>query len=168
MTPEQKARWEAAYTTENEAFRKANLTGDALTRWNYQRYIANYLRCVAGVDRTIGRVLEYLDKTGLARNTIVVYSSDQGFFLGEHGWFDKRWMYEESLRMPLVIRWPVCGSGHGRRQPRAKPRLRSDVPGGRRRGCGLRHAGQKPRAAPAWRQPGRLASERLLPLLRIP
>jgi arylsulfatase A-like enzyme len=106
MTPEQKARWEAAYTTENEAFRKANLTGDALTRWNYQRYIANYLRCVAGVDRTIGRVLEYLDKTGLARNTIVVYSSDQGFFLGEHGWFDKRWMYEESLRMPLVIRWP--------------------------------------------------------------
>ena len=106
MTPEQKARWEAAYATENEAFRKANLTGDALTRWNYQRYIANYLRCVAGVDRTIGRVLEYLDKTGLAGNTIVVYSSDQGFFLGEHGWFDKRWMYEESLRMPLVVRWP--------------------------------------------------------------
>jgi arylsulfatase A-like enzyme len=106
MTPEQKARWEAAYAAENEAFREANLTGDARTRWHYQRYIANYLRCVAGVDRTIGRVLDYLDKTGLARNTIVVYSSDQGFFLGEHGWYDKRWMYEESLRMPLVVRWP--------------------------------------------------------------
>ena len=106
MTPAQRARWEAAYAEENEAFREAKLSGDALTRWNYQRYIANYLRCVAGVDRTIGRVLEYLDTTGLARNTIVVYSSDQGFFLGEHGWYDKRWMYEESLRMPLVVRWP--------------------------------------------------------------
>jgi arylsulfatase A-like enzyme len=106
MTPEQKARWEAAYAAENEAFHKANLSGDALTRWHYQRYIANYLRCIAGVDRTIGRVLEHLDTTGLAKNTIVVYSSDQGFFLGEHGWYDKRWMYEESLRMPLVVRWP--------------------------------------------------------------
>ena len=106
MTPEQKARWESAFGAENEAFHKANLSGDALTRWKYQRYIANYLRCVAGVDRTIGRVLEHLDKTGLARNTIVVYSSDQGFYLGEHGWYDKRWMYEESLRMPFVIRWP--------------------------------------------------------------
>lgn len=106
MTPEQQARWDAAYADENEAFRRTNPTGTDLTRWNYQRYIANYLRCVAGVDRTIGRVLEYLDTTGLARNTIVVYSSDQGFFLGEHGWYDKRWMYEESLRMPLVIRWP--------------------------------------------------------------
>ena len=110
MTPEQKARWEAAYAAENEAFHKADLSGDALARWNYQRYIANYLRCVAGVDRTIGRVLEYLDKTGLSKNTIVVYSSDQGFFLGEHGWFDKRWMYEESLRMPLVVRWPGATS----------------------------------------------------------
>ena len=106
LTAEQKACWEAAYAAENDAFRRANLSGDALTRWNYQRYLANYLRCVAGVDRTIGRVLEYLDKTGLAKDTIVVYSSDQGFFLGEHGWYDKRWMYEESLRMPLVIRWP--------------------------------------------------------------
>jgi arylsulfatase A-like enzyme len=106
MTPEQRVHWESAYAAENEAFRKANPSGDALTRWNYQRYIANYLRCVAGVDRTIGRVLDYLDKTGLAKNTILIYSSDQGFFLGEHGWYDKRWMYEESLRMPLIIRWP--------------------------------------------------------------
>jgi len=106
LSPEQLARWNAAYAAENEAFRTANLTGAALTRWQYQRYIANYLRCVAGVDRTIGRVLAYLDETGLARNTIVVYSSDQGFYLGEHGWYDKRWMYEPSLHMPLIVRWP--------------------------------------------------------------
>ena len=89
MTPEQRAHWESAYAAENEALRKANPSGDAPTRWNYQRYIANHIRCVAGVDRTIGRVLDYLDKTGLAKNTILIYSSDQGFFLGEHGWYDK-------------------------------------------------------------------------------
>ena len=106
LTTEQQDRWDAAFAEENAAFEAAPPTGDDLTRWNYQRYIANYLRCVAGVDRTIGRVLEHLDATGLARDTIVIYSSDQGFYLGEHGWFDKRWMYEESLRMPLVVRWP--------------------------------------------------------------
>jgi arylsulfatase A-like enzyme len=106
LTPEQQDRWDAAFAAENAAYEAAPPTGDDLTRWNYQRYIANYLRCVAGVDRTIGRVLEHLDTTGLARDTIVIYSSDQGFYLGEHGWFDKRWMYEESLRMPLVVRWP--------------------------------------------------------------
>jgi arylsulfatase A-like enzyme len=66
----------------------------------------DYLRCVAAVDDNVGRVLDYLDETGLADNTVVVYSSDQGFYLGEHGWFDKRWMYEESLRTPLMVRWP--------------------------------------------------------------
>jgi len=66
----------------------------------------NYLRCIASVDDSIGRLLEYLDRTGLADNTIVIYSSDQGFYLGDHGWYDKRWMYEESLHMPFVIRWP--------------------------------------------------------------
>jgi arylsulfatase A-like enzyme len=81
-------------------------TGDDLVRWKYQRYMRDYLRCVAGVDRSVGRLLDYLDDSGLADNTIVVYSSDQGFFLGEHGWFDKRWMYEESFRMPLIMRWP--------------------------------------------------------------
>ena len=106
LTPAQKARWDATFAAENAAFQRDNPTGDARTRWHYQRYIANYLRCVAGVDRTIGRVLDHLDRTGLARDTIVVYSSDQGFYLGEHGWYDKRWMYEESLRMPLVVRWP--------------------------------------------------------------
>lgn len=74
--------------------------------WRYQRYIKRYLSCVAAIDEGVGRLLDHLDATGLAENTIVVYTSDQGFFLGEHGWFDKRLMYEESLRMPLLMRWP--------------------------------------------------------------
>lgn len=82
------------------------LFGAALVRWKYQRYLKDYLRCIASVDENVGRVLEYLDRSGLAGNTIVLYTSDQGFFLGDHGWFDKRFMYEESLRMPLLIRWP--------------------------------------------------------------
>ena len=83
------------------------LTGEALARWKYQRYMQDYLATVQSVDDNIGRVLEYLDWTGLARNTIVVYTSDQGFFLGDHGLFDKRFMYEESLRMPFLVRWPA-------------------------------------------------------------
>ncbi len=106
LTPEQQRAWDAAYAAENEAFQKANLSGDELVRWKYQRYIKDYLRCVASVDDNVGRVLDYLDRTGLAENTIVVYSSDQGFYLGEHGWFDKRWIYEESVRTPLLVRWP--------------------------------------------------------------
>jgi arylsulfatase A-like enzyme len=102
----QKKAWEAAYGPKREAFRKAGLSGDALVRWKYQRYLQDYLGCVAAVDENIGRVLDVLDETGLSRNTLVVYTSDQGFFLGEHGWFDKRFMYEEALRMPLVMRLP--------------------------------------------------------------
>ena len=83
------------------------LTGEALARWKYQRYMQDYLATVQSVDDNIGRVLEYLDWTGLARNTIVVYTSDQGFFLGDHGLFEKRFMYEESLRMPFLVRWPA-------------------------------------------------------------
>jgi arylsulfatase A-like enzyme len=75
-------------------------------KWNYQRYIKDYLRCVASVDDNVGRLLDYLDESGLAENTIVIYTSDQGFYLGDHGWYDKRFMYEESLRMPFVIRYP--------------------------------------------------------------
>lgn len=82
------------------------LTGEALTRWKYQRYMQDYLATVQSVDDSVGRVLEYLDRAGLAKNTIVIYTSDQGFFLGDHGLFDKRFMYEESLRMPFLIRWP--------------------------------------------------------------
>jgi len=83
-----------------------NLWGQALKKWKYQRYIKDYLRCVASVDDNVGCLLDYLDQAGLAENTIVIYTSDQGFFLGEHGWFDKRFMYEESLRMPLLVRYP--------------------------------------------------------------
>jgi arylsulfatase A-like enzyme len=106
LTPEQRAAWDAAYEPKNEEFRKANLQGKELVRWKYQRYIKDYLRCVASVDDNIGRMLEYLDETGLAENTVVIYSSDQGFYLGDHGWFDKRFMYEESYRMPFLVRWP--------------------------------------------------------------
>jgi arylsulfatase A-like enzyme len=106
LNSEQKNFWDAAYEPKNEAFRKANLKGKDLVRWKYQRYIKDYLRCIASVDDNVGRLLDYLDESGLARNTIVFYTSDQGFYLGDHGWFDKRFMYEESLRMPLLARYP--------------------------------------------------------------
>ena len=82
------------------------LKGDALRKWGYQLYIKDYLRCIRSVDDNVGRLLDYLDTAGLASNTIVIYTSDQGFFLGDHGWFDKRLMYEESLRMPFLMRYP--------------------------------------------------------------
>jgi arylsulfatase A-like enzyme len=104
LTAEQLALWKSFYDPENE--RAAGLTGDALRRWKYQRYIGDYMRVVAALDTNVGRVLDHLDAAGLRDNTIVVYASDQGFFLGDRGWFDKRWMYEESLRMPLLVRWP--------------------------------------------------------------
>ena len=106
LTPEQLEAWNKAYDPKNEAFRKANLEGDDLVRWKYQRYIKDYCRAIDSVDENVGRVLDYLDKSGLAENTIVIYTSDQGFYLGDHGWFDKRFMYEESLRSPLLVRWP--------------------------------------------------------------
>jgi arylsulfatase A-like enzyme len=106
LTAEQKKAWQDAYGPENEEFKNAHLTGKDLVRWKYQRFLKDYLRCVAAVDESVGRLLKYLDDTGLAKNTIVVYSSDQGFFLGEHGWFDKRWIYTESLHTPLIVRWP--------------------------------------------------------------
>jgi len=106
LNDEQRAQWNAVYEPRNEAFREADLKGDDLTRWKYQRYIKDYLRCIRGVDENVGRLLDYLDESGLAENTIVIYCSDQGFFLGEHGWFDKRWIDEESLRTPLLVRWP--------------------------------------------------------------
>jgi arylsulfatase A-like enzyme len=102
----QREAWEKAYGPKREAFRRAGLMGDALLRWKYQRYLQDYLGAIAAVDESVGRVLDTLDETGLAEDTLVVYTSDQGFYLGEHGWFDKRFMYEESLRMPLVMRLP--------------------------------------------------------------
>jgi arylsulfatase A-like enzyme len=106
MTPAQQEQWDAAHGPRNAAFQEAGLEGDDLVRYYYQRYIKDYLRCIASVDDNIGRILDYLDESGLAENTLIIYSSDQGFYLGEHGWYDKRWMYEESLRMPFVARWP--------------------------------------------------------------
>ena len=106
FTPEQFKTFDAYFRPRNEAAKNANLAGKQRTRWNYQRYMKNYLRCVKALDENIGRMLQYLDDKELARNTVVIYSSDQGFWLGEHGWFDKRWMYEESLHTPLLVRWP--------------------------------------------------------------
>lgn len=106
LTPERRAQWDAYYGPRNAAFREAALTGQDLIRWKYQRYLHDYLGCIASVDESVGTLLDYLDREGLSENTIVVYASDQGFFLGEHGWFDKRWIFDESLRTPMLIRWP--------------------------------------------------------------
>ena len=86
--------------------RPSGLVGEGLDSWLYQRFIKEYLRCVASIDDNMGRLLDVLDGEGLSDDTVVVYTSDQGFFLGDHGWFDKRFMYEESLRMPLLVRYP--------------------------------------------------------------
>jgi arylsulfatase A-like enzyme len=106
LDEKQLSDWNAAYDPKNEAFKKANLSGKELVRWKYQRYMKDYLRCIRSVDDNVGRVLDYLKEKGLDKNTIVFYSSDQSFYLGEHGWFDKRFMYEESLRTPLVAMGP--------------------------------------------------------------
>jgi arylsulfatase A-like enzyme len=106
MTPDQRTAWDAYYVPRNERFRGKNLEGKELLRWKYQAYLKDYIRCVKAMDENVGRVLDYLRQNGLEENTIVIYSSDQGFYNGEHGWYDKRWMYEESLRNPLIIKWP--------------------------------------------------------------
>jgi len=90
----------------SKEFDEKKLTGKALVEWKYQRYLKDYYATAKSLDRNIGKILAYLDSTGLAKNTVVIYASDQGFYLGEHGWFDKRFMYEESLRTPFVIRYP--------------------------------------------------------------
>ncbi|MBX3738500.1 MAG: sulfatase [Candidatus Didemnitutus sp.] len=113
LTAEQRREWDAYYGPRNETFRAANLQGRDLVRWKYQRYMHDYLACIRSVDEGVGRLLDYLDREGLAGNTIVVYSSDQGFFLGEHGWFDKRWIFEESARTPLLVRWPALAKAGG-------------------------------------------------------
>jgi arylsulfatase A-like enzyme len=106
MTEKEKAAWEAHYGPINHAFAANPPKGSELSRWKYQRYIKDYLRCVAAIDDNLGRLLDRLDELELSDNTIVIYTSDQGFFLGEHGWYDKRFMYEESMRTPLIIRYP--------------------------------------------------------------
>lgn len=106
MSEEQMRVWRDAYGPKDVAFHAANLSGKDLLRWKYQRYAKNYLRTIKGVDESVGRLVATLDELGLSDNTIVIYSSDQGFFIGDHGWYDKRWMYEESLKMPFIIKWP--------------------------------------------------------------
>lgn len=108
MNEAQRAEWDEVYGPINDDFikRYPTMTEEELMKWRFQRYMQDYLGTIAAVDEGVGRVLDYLDESGLADNTIVVYTSDQGFYLGEHGWFDKRFMYEESFRMPLVVRYP--------------------------------------------------------------
>ncbi len=106
LNEEQLKEWEAVYDPIYEEFKETNPTGKELVRFKYQRYLRDYLACIAAVDKSVGEVLDYLKETGMDKNTIVIYTSDQGFYLGEHGWFDKRFMYEESLRTPLLISWP--------------------------------------------------------------
>jgi arylsulfatase A-like enzyme len=110
MSPEQEAAWDSVYDPIIKNFYRAKLSGKELIRFKYQRYMQDYLACIAAVDKSVGAVLDFLKDNGLDRNTIVIYTSDQGFYLGEHGWFDKRWMYEESYRTPLLIQWPAITS----------------------------------------------------------
>lgn len=106
LSPEDKQTLMDAYGPRNEAFLANPPQGEELIRWKYQQYMRDYLRCVRSLDDEIGRLLDYLDAEGLTDNTMIVYTSDQGFYMGEHGWFDKRFMYEESFRTPLIISWP--------------------------------------------------------------
>ena len=106
MNPDQKAAWDAYYDPIIQDFKAKKRTGKELAEWKYQRYMHDYLRVIHSVDRNIGIVLDYLEKNDLLDNTLIVYTSDQGFYMGEHGWFDKRFMYEECQRMPLIIRYP--------------------------------------------------------------
>src|SRR5262245_400656 len=106
LTPEQQATFMKAYAEENKILEESKLEGRERTKWNYQRFVKDYIRCVDAIDENVGRMLDYLDESGLAKNTVVFYTSDQGWYLGEHGWYDKRWMYEESFRTPLLVRWP--------------------------------------------------------------
>ena len=107
MTPEQKAAWDSVYQPIIADFQaRWPMDDSTLLEWEYQRYMEDYLGCIQSVDENIGRLLDYLDETGLRDSTLIIYTSDQGFYLGEHGWFDKRFMYEESFRTPLIASWP--------------------------------------------------------------
>lgn len=106
MNTAQRDKFNAYYQPVYAAFQSANLSGNALTEWKYQRYMRDYLSTAVSLDRNIGRTLDYLDEHQLSDNTIVMYLSDQGFYMGEHGWFDKRFMYEESFRTPMMMRYP--------------------------------------------------------------
>ena len=106
MSKEQIKSWREYYAPLDKKFHESKLSGKDLVRWKFQRYAKNYLRCVRGVDDSVGKIQDVLKELKLDKNTVVIYSSDQGFYIGDHGWYDKRWMYEESLKMPLIVKWP--------------------------------------------------------------
>lgn len=106
MEPDERRRFLDAYRDRNNEFHSRKRSFKEVAEWKYQRYLQDYMGVVASVDESVGEILDYLKRTGLDKNTIVVYTTDQGFYLGEHGWFDKRFMYEESFGMPMVMRWP--------------------------------------------------------------
>lgn len=116
MTPTQLSIFRAHYDRGDAELKKASLQGPDLVRWKYQRYAKNFLRCVKGVDESVGTLMAELKRLKLDDNTIVIYSSDQGFYVGDRGWYDKRWMYEESLQMPLIIKWPGVTTPGSRNQ----------------------------------------------------
>ena len=106
MTPEERKAWDHFYDPIIQDFYSRKLSGKELAEWKFQRYMRDYMKVVKSLDDNVGRILDYLDKKGLLENTLIVYTSDQGFYMGEHGWFDKRFMYEESMRTPLIMRLP--------------------------------------------------------------
>lgn len=141
------------------------LTGDELNAWKYQRYMQDYLACVQSVDDSVGQLMDLLKAEGLDRNTIVIYTSDNGFFLGDHGCYDKRFMYEETLRIPFIVRWPDVAKAGTREKAMAintdfAPTFLDAASKGSRR-----HAGPQPGAAAQGRASRQLAEELLLPLL---
>ena len=106
MPEEVQHKWDSVYAPRIAEYRNLNMKGEELVRWKYQQYMRDYLATLMSVDESIGRLLDHLEKIGELDNSVIVYTSDQGFFLGEHGWFDKRFMYEECQRMPLLVRYP--------------------------------------------------------------
>ena len=106
LNEDERKIWDDHFNSIIKEFKEAKLKGDDLVKWKYQRYMRDYIRCLISVDDNVGRILDYLDENDLSENTLVVYTSDQGFYMGEHGWFDKRFMYEESMRTPLLMKYP--------------------------------------------------------------
>ncbi|MFI3267895.1 MAG: sulfatase [Rikenellaceae bacterium] len=111
LSAEDREKWDAYYDPIIAEFKEANLSGKELSEWKYQRYMRDYMSVITSLDRNIGRTLDYLEEEGLLENTMIVYTSDQGFYMGEHAWFDKRFMYEESFRTPLLVRLPGYNEG---------------------------------------------------------
>lgn len=113
MNPDDKEKYLASYAKKNEWIlaNKDKISHEDLVKWKYQRYVKDYLRVIKSVDDSVGELLDYLEEHDLMDNTVIVYTSDQGFYMGEHGWFDKRFMYEQSFRTPLIISYPGCKQG---------------------------------------------------------